>query len=98
VNMWSIKLKARPDGGVQVAEVSYGVPAGEIEIRGSDDGVKAVLDVRQRDPEGRFVISAHHRRDRAEEALRDAEETAEAITGAGGEAEIAVAVAGEIPG
>jgi len=95
--MWSIKLKARPDGGVQVAEVSYGVPAGEYEIQGSDDGNRVRLSVSQRDRHGRFVTSAGHVLDRAASALHEAEETAEAVTEAGGEAEIGVAVAGEVP-
>jgi hypothetical protein len=51
MNTWSIKLSVRDDGGVGVEEVTYGIPPGEIVIRGSDDG----------------TISAHHhhRRDRA---------------------------------
>ena len=71
-----MKLKVREDGGVQVAEVSVGVPAGELEIRGSDDGNRVTLEARQRDPQGRFIVSAHHRRDRAEEAFGHAVDAA----------------------
>jgi len=77
MRMWTIRLKVLPDGGVAVDDVSYGVPAGEIEVRGGDDGNRVALEARQRDPQGRFVVSAHHRRDRAEETLRDLETAAD---------------------
>lgn len=69
--MWMIRLKVREDGGVQVEDVSAGIPAGELEIRGTDDGNRATLEAKQRDARGRFTVCAHHRRDRAEEALHD---------------------------
>ena len=76
MNMWSVKLKVLADGGVTITDTSYGIPAGEIEIRGCDDGNRVTLEARQRDPQGRFTVSAHHRRDRAEEALHDLEAAA----------------------
>lgn len=76
MNMWTIRLKVRPGGRVEVEDVSAGIPAGELEIRGTDDGNRAVLEARQRDQEGRFVVCAHHRRDRAEEAMHDLEAAA----------------------
>ena len=97
MRMWTIRLKVLPDGGVTVDDVSYGVPAGEIEVRGGDDGNRVALEARQRDPQGRFVVSAHHRRDRAEETLHQAEAMADdletAVTEAVAEA-AAIAEAG----
>ena len=95
--MWSIKLAVDHDGCVVPLAISEGIPPGEIEIRGGDDGNRAVLEIRQRDPQGRFVISAHHRRDRAEEALYRAEDTAEAVVAAGGQAAVEVGMTGEMP-
>jgi hypothetical protein len=94
---WSIKLRVRPDHGVETVFTTMGIPAGEIEIQGCDDGNAAVLTVRQRDESGRFVTSAYHRRDRAEEALERAEELAGAVEDTGGEAAVTVTVTGEIP-
>ena len=80
MKMWQLTLKVRDDGGVELTGLSEGVPPGEIEIHGSDDGNRVILEAKQRDEKGRFVISAHHRRDRAEEALHDLEgHAAEAI-------------------
>lgn len=95
--MWTMRLKVGADGLVTVAGQSDSIPPGEIEVRGTDDGNRAVLTVRQRDERGRFVVSAHHTRDRAEEALDQAEDTADTIAAAGGEAIVTVGVAGEIP-
>jgi hypothetical protein len=97
VQMWSLVLKVRANGSIDLASVSDGIPAGEIEVRGHDDGNRVTLNVRQRDEKGRFVASAQHTRDRAEEALEQAEGLAEAVTGAGGEAVVSVGVTGEIP-
>ena len=84
MNMWTVRLKVLPDGGVTVEDVSYHVPPGELVLRGCDDGNRVTLEARQRDPDGRFVVSAHHRRDRAEEALHDLEAAAgEALPVAG---------------
>lgn len=96
MNMWSLKLKVHDNGLIQVAGFSEGIPPGEIEIRGGDDGNRVTLNARQRDTQGRFVVSAHHTRDRAEEALGHAEEIAEAVTEAGGKAAVGVTVAGEV--
>jgi hypothetical protein len=98
VNMWSLKVKVHPGGLIQVTEFSDGIPPGEIELRGADDGTRVTLNARQRDAHGRFVVSAHHTRDRAEEALERAEDIAEAVTEAGGEAALEVGVTGEVPG
>lgn len=97
MNMWAITLKVHDSGLIQVTGFSDGIPAGEIEIRGTDDGNRVTLNARQRDARGRFLVSAHHTRDRAEEALDRAEDIAEAVTEAGGEAAIGVTVDGEIP-
>lgn len=86
MDTWTITLKIRPDGGAEVVNVSYGIPPGELEIRGRDDGNRATIAVRQRDGHGRFVIAAHHTRDRAEEAVHAAEDTLEAMTVPGPEA------------
>ena len=97
MNMWHLTLKVHDSGTIQVTGLSAGIPPGEIEVRGSDDGNRATLVVRQRDPRGRFIASASHTRDRAEEALEEAEHVAEAVEAAGGLAEIGVAVTGEVP-
>lgn len=98
MNMWHLTLKVHDSGTIQVTKLSEGIPPGEIEVRGSDDGNRATLVVRQRDPRGRFVASASHTRDRAEEALEQAEQVAQVAEAAGGEAAIGVTVAGEVPG
>lgn len=97
MQMWSVKISVGQDGTPHVDSFTSDVPGGEIEVRGYDDGNAAVLTVRQRDHHGRFVTSAYHRRDRAEEALDRAEDLAAAVTDAGGTAAVTVAVAGEIP-
>lgn len=96
--MWSVKITTGQDGTPVVDSFTPDVPGGEIEVRGHDNGIAAVLTARQRDQHGRFVTSAYHRRDRAEEALDRAEDLAEAVTGAGGAAAVSVAVAADIPG
>ncbi len=78
---YTIILRVLPDGGVE-CEPGYGIPAGEFEIEGSDDGIRVSVSIRQRDERGRFVVSAHHQRDRAEEALHEAEEVASAVEAA----------------
>jgi hypothetical protein len=83
VQMWSLVLKVRPNGSIDLASVSDGIPAGEIEVRGHDDGNRVTLNVRQRDERGRFVASAQHTRDRAEEELEKVEELAESYVPAG---------------
>lgn len=75
--MWTLRLRIRDDGSVDLASISDGIPAGEIEIRGTDDGNRVTLNARQRDARGRFTVSAHHTRDRAEEALHDLEACAD---------------------
>lgn len=97
MKMWSMTLKVSPGGGVELTGLSDGIPPGEYEVRGHDDGNRVTLITRQRDTSGRFVISAYHRRDRGEEALEQAEEVAEAVTGTGGEAAVTVSGTGEIP-
>jgi hypothetical protein len=93
---WSIRISTVDGYPVVTGITDPGVfPRGTFEITGSDDGNQVHLAVRQHDAEGRFVTSAGHTLDRAEKALHEAEETAQAITQAGGEAEIGVAVAGE---
>jgi hypothetical protein len=76
VNMWQIKLGV-VDGRVIITGTTEDIPPGELEIRGSDDGNRVTLEVKQRDTRGRFVASAHHRRDRAEEMLHDLEAAAD---------------------
>lgn len=98
MKMWSLTLKVHPGGLIQVTGFSEGIPPGEIEIRGSDDGNRVTLNARQRDAHGRFTVSAHHTRDRAEEALGRPEEVAEVVDEAGGEAAVTVAVTGETTG
>ncbi len=80
---YTITLRVAADGGVE-CEPGYGIPAGEFEIEGSDDGIRVSVSVRQRDERGRFVVSAHHVRDRAEEALEAAEKAVEAGADAAG--------------
>ncbi len=82
---YTITLRVAEDGGVE-CEPGYGIPAGEFEISGADDGIRVSVRVRQRDAKGRFVVSASHERDRAEEALHDAEEVASAVETAVAEA------------
>jgi hypothetical protein len=77
VNTWDLKLTVTEDGTVNISSASPGVPPGEIEVAGLDDGNRISLEARQRDPHGRFVIAAYHNRFRAEEALRDAEQSPE---------------------
>lgn len=74
---FEIRLRVLQDGGVR-CEPGPGVPAGEFVIAGEDDGNRVTLSVSQRDAAGRFVASAHHVRDRAEEALVAAEKAVEA--------------------
>lgn len=97
MKMWSVRLHTGDDGLVTVAAQSDGIPPGEIEIRGTDDGNRAVLNARQRDTRGRFIVSAHHVRDRAEEALEQAEELADVVDQAGGTTTIGVTVSGAVP-
>lgn len=94
MNLWVLHVTVE-DGIPRIAGFSPGLPAGSLEVCGNDDGNRAVLEARQRDTRGRFVIGAYHRRDRAEEALEQAETAADAVTAAGGEAVITVAVEGE---
>ena len=91
---YTITVRVREDA-LTISGIAGEIPPGTWTIEGSDDGNRIHLAVHQHDAEGRFVTSAEHVRDRAEAALHDAEETAQAITGAGGEAAIGVAVAGE---
>lgn len=95
--MWGITLRVDSNGIAVITSLTDGIPPGEIEIRGSDDGNRATLTARQRDARGRFTVSAHHTRDRAEEALGAAEDLAGAVTGAGGAAAVEVGVTGELP-
>jgi hypothetical protein len=92
---WTITIKAEENGLLVVSGISGEIPVGTYAVEGSDDGNRVRLAVRQHDAEGRFVTSAEHVLDRAEKALHEAEEAAQAITQAGGEAEVGVAVAGE---
>ncbi len=78
---FEIRLRVLADGGVR-CEPGPGTPAGTFVITGDDDGNKVTLSVRQRDRHGRFVISARHVRDRAEEALHDAEAVASVVEAA----------------
>lgn len=59
---YSIRVHSRP-GGLSV-ETSGDVPEGEHELTGHDDGRTVSIAVRQRDAEGRFVVSAQHSHDR----------------------------------
>lgn len=59
--MWHLTLRIREDGGAEITSLSGGVPAGEIDLRGADDGELVLLEARQRDPAGRSVISAFRR-------------------------------------
>ena len=94
---WSIKISTVEGYPVITGVHDPGVfPRGTFEITGSDDGTRIHLAVRQHDAQGRFVTSAEHTLDRAEKALREAEDTAEAVTEAGGDAEVGVAVAAEV--
>jgi hypothetical protein len=86
VKMWSITLRVLESGTIEATSVTGGIPPGEIEVRGHDDGNRVTLHVRQRDEDGRFVTSAQHTRDRAEEALEEAEELAQAVAEDGGQA------------
>lgn len=98
MSTWSLTLKVHDSGLIQVTGFTEDIPPGEIEVSGSDDGNRVTLEARQRDAHGRFVASASHVRDRAGEALHDAEHVAEVVEAAGGEAAISVTVAGEVPG
>ena len=86
MKMWNLTLTVSEDGHIHLKGMSDGIPPGEIEITGTDDGNRVVLEARQRDPQGRFVIAAFHRRDRAEETLEQTENRTSTITtGAGTE-------------
>ena len=96
---YSIRVCVKIVNG-HVAETDSGgtVPDGTFSISGHDDGNRATLNVQQHDAGGRFVTSASRTLDRAGTALQAAEATAQAVTDAGGTAEIGVTVTGELPG
>lgn len=64
---WSPRVTVPGDRAGEVI-FTGDVPPGEYEIRGHDDGNRAVLTARQRDTRGVLAADACHRRDRAEEA------------------------------
>ena len=72
--------------GLVMSHTSGEIPHGTFTIEGSDDGNRIRLAVHQHDPEGRFVTSAVHVRDRAAAALHDAEADVALARAAGAEA------------
>lgn len=92
---YTVSIRVR-DGAAEIAGTAGDLPDGTWLIHGAAAGPRVLLGVTQHDAEGRFVTAAGHVLDRAAKALREAEDTAEAVTEAGGEAAVQVTVEGEI--